>query len=87
MDFTCSLPITERQIPPALRRKADDSEEKSKSKLKKEKRAAKKNKKHKGNNKYSLYPQTNKVAESIEVNKSDSESDADVEDNIEVIIY
>ncbi|GJQ73747.1 hypothetical protein Trydic_g14079 [Trypoxylus dichotomus] len=76
-----SLPITEKTIPPLLRRKADEIEDKSKHHVKKEKRAPKKNKKQKSQkNILSVKPvEPSPKSES----NSGSESDADVEDNLE----
>ncbi|KAF5291423.1 hypothetical protein FQR65_LT01734 [Abscondita terminalis] len=73
-----SLPISEKQIPPVLRRKAEESDDNklSKHQTKKEKRAVKKKKK--------LKEQRNDITvDSSLQNESDSESDADVEDNVE----
>lgn len=78
-----SLPISETQVPPVLRRKAEESDDNKPSKYqtKKEKRVAKKNKKLKafndgmGENDFG----TSQGAD----NKSETESDADVEDNVE----
>lgn len=74
-----SLPVAEKQVPPVLRRKAEEIEDKpSKHQIKKEKRAErKKNKKQKSHITFI----TNKEIHVME--KSDSESDADVEDNVE----
>ncbi|KRT80908.1 Peptidase, partial [Oryctes borbonicus] len=77
-----SLPITEKTIPPLLRRKADEIEDKSKHQIKKEKRAAKKNKKYKGQKNLILPMKSVDVLTKSESN-SGSESDADVEDNLE----
>lgn len=73
-----SLPIGETQIPPVLRRKAEESDDSRSSKYqtKKEKRAAKKNKKLKA-----LDDTT--IGNPTVDNKSESESDADIEDNVE----
>ncbi|KAJ8946788.1 hypothetical protein NQ314_008771, partial [Rhamnusium bicolor] len=82
-----SLPISEKQLPPVLRRKAEEIEDNkpSKHQIKKEKRVErKKNKKqksHRSLNNNMLISQTS-VTDGVE-NKSDSESDADVEDNVE----
>ncbi|XP_017770908.1 PREDICTED: ubiquitin carboxyl-terminal hydrolase 16 [Nicrophorus vespilloides] len=89
-----SLPISEKQTPPVLRRKADelDDNKTSKHQIKKEKRQAKKNKKSKHHQKQIAVAsastaadnQTNSASSpSIDKYCSDSESDADVEDNIE----
>ncbi|CAH2005134.1 unnamed protein product [Acanthoscelides obtectus] len=82
-----SLPICEKQLPPVLRRKAEDIEDKpSKHQIKKEKRAErKKNKKQKSNQSLLLNSNTSIVAWTGEEmgNKSESESDADIEDNAE----
>lgn len=85
-----SLPISESQVPPVLRRKADDSDDikPSKHQIKKEKRAErKKNKKQKGVRTKGFGQPMSIDDESRIDNKSDSESDADVEDNTEVIIF
>ncbi|KAF5270650.1 hypothetical protein FQA39_LY01388 [Lamprigera yunnana] len=75
-----SLPISEKQIPPLLRRKAEESDDKpSKHQTKKEKRAAKKKKKQKERSDMAM---DSNYGDNIP-NDSDSESDADVEDNIE----
>jgi ubiquitin carboxyl-terminal hydrolase 16/45 len=85
-----SLPITEKQLPPILRRKAEeiDDNKPSKHQIKKEKRAErKKNKKQKSykNMNVAIGP-VNQPPGGVDVDmdKSDSESDADVEDNVEV---
>ncbi|XP_018576417.1 ubiquitin carboxyl-terminal hydrolase 16 isoform X2 [Anoplophora glabripennis] len=83
-----SLPISEKQLPPLLRRKAEEIEDNkpSKHQTKKEKRAErKKNKKQKGHRNLVNNFQNNQLssADPSMDNKSDSESDADVEDNIE----
>ncbi|KAK4874090.1 hypothetical protein RN001_013450 [Aquatica leii] len=72
-----SLPISEKQIPPVLRRKAEESDDNkpSKHQTKKEKRAAKKKKKQKERN--------DSAMDSTLQNESESESDADIEDNVE----
>lgn len=81
-----SLPICEKQLPPVLRRKAEDIEDcnkPSKHQSKKEKRAEKKKNKKQKSNKNLL---TNIITfnnDGTIVNKSESESDADVEDNVE----
>lgn len=78
-----SLPITEKQIPPVLRRKAEeiDDNKPSKYQIKKEKRAErKKNKKQKARS--SFIGPSNQPSD-VNMDKSDSESDADVEDNAE----
>lgn len=82
-----SLPVVEKQLPP--RRKADEIEEKpSKHQIKKEKRAErKKNKAHKFQKfslNDSLIGETNLPQNNGKMDKSDSESDADIEDNVEV---
>lgn len=76
-----SLPISEKQIPPALRRKAEEIEDNKPSQYqsKKEKRAEKKKKKQAARN-VNLQNSTT----TTEQNHSESESDADVEDNVEV---
>ncbi|XP_023016937.1 ubiquitin specific protease 16/45 isoform X2 [Leptinotarsa decemlineata] len=79
-----SLPISEKQLPPVLRRKAEDLDDNkpSKHQIKKEKRAErKKNKKQKNNR--SILNNEMIFTNSNLVNKSESESDADVEDNVE----
>lgn len=80
-----SLPISETLIPPVQRRKAEelDDNKPSQYQIKKEKRAAKKNKKQKNNRNVNIqniaaFPQHNSG------NNSENESDADVEDNVEV---
>lgn len=79
-----SLPITEKQIPPVLRRKAEeiiDDNKPSKYQIRKDKRAErKKNKKQKGRS--SFVGPINQTSD-VNMEKSDSESDADVEDNAE----
>ncbi|CAG9774052.1 unnamed protein product [Ceutorhynchus assimilis] len=80
-----SLPITEKQMPPVLRRKAEDSEDHkpSKHQLKKEKRAERNKKRQNRKN--------NANSSNVAETKSDSEeslnqspnADADVEDNDE----
>lgn len=82
-----SLPISEKQLPPVLRRKAEELEDNkpSKHQIKKEKRAERKKKKQ---NKYNRNI-SNNILNSIPMadgspEKSDSESDADIEDNVEV---
>lgn len=75
-----SLPISEKQVPPVLRRKAEDLDDNkpSKHQIKKEKRAErKKNKKHKALASNTIIFKQDGTF----VSKSDSESDADVEDN------
>ncbi|RZC36527.1 UCH and/or zf-UBP domain containing protein, partial [Asbolus verrucosus] len=84
-----SLPITEKQLPPVLRRKAEeiDDNKPSKHQIKKEKRAErKKNKKQKSHRNMNVAIGPNQPSSGVDVNmdKSDSESDADVEDNAEV---
>nr|CAH7757613.1 unnamed protein product [Callosobruchus chinensis] len=80
-----SLPISEKQLPPLLRRKAEEIDDKpTKHQIKKEKRAErKKNKKQKSNR--SLFNANASLAGTSEAmdNKSESESDADIEDNAE----
>lgn len=83
-----SLPVADRPIPPAYRRKSDsvdvmETENKpSKYQLKKEKRAAHKARKHHHHKSQSGGPPI--VEEQTNDNKSESEeSDADIEDNIE----
>lgn len=83
-----SLPIVEKPLPP--RRKADEIEEKpSKHQIKKEKRAErKKNKAHKYHKFQFIGPSPNPADGNLSENnskmeKSDSESDADIEDNVE----
>lgn len=66
-----------------LRRKADEIEDKSKHQIKKEKRTAKKNKKQKGHKNVILAVKPTDPLGKSESN-SGSESDADVEDNLEV---
>ncbi|XP_019765732.1 ubiquitin carboxyl-terminal hydrolase 45 isoform X1 [Dendroctonus ponderosae] len=81
-----SLPISEKQIAPVLRRKADDSEDNkpSKHQIKKEKRAEKKKKKQKYNrNNNLLITNMNDTDVAMEHKSSSEESDADVEDNAE----
>lgn len=83
-----SLPITEKQLPPVLRRKAEeiDDNKPSKHQIKKEKRAErKKNKKQKSIRNMNVTIGPNPAPSGLDVNmdKSDSESDADVEDNVE----
>lgn len=82
-----SLPITEKQLPPVLRRKAEeiDDNKPSKHQIKKEKRAErKKNKKQKSykNLNVTIGPCPAPSGD-VDMDKSDSESDADVEDNVE----
>lgn len=84
-----SLPITEKQIPPVLRRKAEDLDDKpTKYQIKKEKKAtAKKNKKNKSVKNVIPNQLSSNVAdadETLDAKNSGTESDADVEDNIEV---
>lgn len=78
-----SLPISEKQMPPVLRRKAEeiDDNKPSQYQSKKEKRAEKKKKKMAAKN----FSTNDSIAGTSNQNHSDSESDADVEDNIEVI--
>lgn len=83
------MPIVEKPLPP--RRKADEIEEKpSKHQIKKEKRAErKKNKAHKYHKFQFIGPSPNPADGNLSENnskmeKSDSESDADIEDNVEV---
>ncbi|CAH0563841.1 unnamed protein product [Brassicogethes aeneus] len=82
-----SLPISEKQVPPVLRRKAEDSDDTkpSKHQIKKEKRAErKKNKKQKNHKSFSsLNSSSMSAGGETGMDKSDSESDADVEDNAE----
>lgn len=78
-----SLPISEKQIPPALRRKAEEIEDNKPSQCqsKKEKRAEKKKKKKQATkNLLSSLESANMSTQ----NHSESESDADIEDNVEV---
>lgn len=79
-----SLPISEKQIPPALRRKAEEIEDNKPSQYqsKKEKRAEKKKKKLAARSLIITSPEA--TASTSSQNHSDSESDADVEDNVEV---
>nr|XP_015838142.1 PREDICTED: ubiquitin carboxyl-terminal hydrolase 16 [Tribolium castaneum]XP_015838143.1 PREDICTED: ubiquitin carboxyl-terminal hydrolase 16 [Tribolium castaneum]XP_015838144.1 PREDICTED: ubiquitin carboxyl-terminal hydrolase 16 [Tribolium castaneum] len=85
-----SLPITEKQLPPVLRRKAEEIEDNkpSRHQIKKEKRAErKKNKKQKSHKNVNIVmgPSNQPTAGlDVDMDKSDSESDADVEDNVEV---
>lgn len=86
--FDLSLPVSDRPVPPAYRRKSDaevmETEKPSKYQLKKEKRAAHKARKqhHHKNINNSSGPTI--VEEQAAENKSESEeSDADIEDNIE----
>lgn len=84
-----SLPIVEKQNPPVFRRKADELDETkaSKHQLKKENKAARKAKKRKGPRTVSSFNSPG-TSGSMDVqgneNNSDWESDADVEDNVEV---
>lgn len=73
-----SVPISEKQMPPAQRRKAEEIEDNKVNsyQTKKEKRAAKKNKKQKSN-----VNNLNIITSPARENNSGSESDADVEDN------
>lgn len=86
--FLYSLPISEKQVAPVLRRKAEDNEDNkpSKHQVKKEKRAERKKKKQKHNKNNNLLLCNNVQDADVSMeNKSDSEeSDADVEDNVEV---
>lgn len=77
-----SLPISEKQIPPALRRKAEEIEDNKPSQYqsKKEKRAEKKKKKQAARN----VNLQNSNTTNEQNNHSESESDADIEDNVEV---
>ncbi|XP_018327988.1 ubiquitin carboxyl-terminal hydrolase 16, partial [Agrilus planipennis] len=82
-----SLPIAEKQLPPVLRRKAEeiDDNKQSKHQIKKERKLARKNKKQKGS-RSSFSTVSNHNVTMTEENKSDdnnseSESDADIEDN------
>lgn len=74
-------------MPPALRRKADeiDHHKPSKQQIKNEKKAERKKKKQKSRNSINsiLNNQLDTAGVPLET-KSDSESDADVEDNIDV---
>lgn len=84
-----SVPISEKQLPPVLRRKAeeiDDVDNKlSKHQIKKEKRAErKKNKKQKSNKNFNAFIGPS-LENDVNMEKSDSESDADVEDNAEAV--
>lgn len=78
-----SLPISEKQVPPALRRKAEEIEDGkvAQGQSKKEKRAEKKKKRQAA--KAVGLANATVSAESV-ANHSESESDADVEDNVEV---
>lgn len=81
-----SLPITEKQLPPVLRRKAEEIEDNkpSRHQIKKEKRAErKKNKKQKSHKNINVIIGSNNQPVDVNMDKSDSESDADVEDNVE----
>ncbi|KAG5871052.1 hypothetical protein JTB14_037467 [Gonioctena quinquepunctata] len=88
-----SLPISEKQLPPVLRRKAEeiDDNKPTKHQIKKEKRAErKKNKKQKhhknvDSNELTFTYSNNELTftNSNITNKSESESDADIEDNLE----
>lgn len=79
------MPITEKQIPPIFRRKAEEIDDKpSKYQMKKEKKAAKKNKRNK-TYKSTINTSSNSDDPKSNINNSDTESDADVEDNIEVL--
>ncbi|CAG9858181.1 unnamed protein product [Phyllotreta striolata] len=80
-----SLPICEKQLPPAFRRKAEDLDENkpSKHQIKKEKRAErKKQKKQKGYKSTTTNDGADAAVAAAEA-ASESESDADVEDNAE----
>lgn len=90
-----SLPISEKQLPP-IRRKAEEIEDNkpSKHQLKKEKRAERK-KNRKPHKIYTNFSQigiegnnlvTTQDGDDVGLEKSDSESDADVEDNAEDVI-
>lgn len=73
---------------PVLRRKAEDNEDNkpSKHQVKKEKRAERKKKKQKHNKNNLLLCNNVQSTDVTMENKSDSEeSDADVEDNVEVL--
>jgi len=76
-------------VAPVLRRKAEDNEDNkpSKHQVKKEKRAERKKKKQKHNKNNNLLLCNNVQDADVSMeNKSDSEeSDADVEDNVEVL--
>ncbi|XP_044759903.1 ubiquitin carboxyl-terminal hydrolase 16 isoform X2 [Coccinella septempunctata] len=79
-----SLPVVEKQLPP--RRKAEEIEEKpSKHQIKKEKRAERKKNKQQKYQKFQFNGSdgTNSLQNNGKIEKSDSESDADVEDNAE----
>lgn len=78
-----SLPISEKPVPPALRRKAEEIEDNKPSQYqsKKEKRAEKKKKKKQAAK--NLLGTSDSTASGGQ-NHSDSESDADVEDNVDV---
>lgn len=80
------MPISEKQLPPVLRRKADEIEDNkpSKHQIKKEKKAERKEKRQRQRkNANSLF--NNQVTPEVSLQtKSDSESDADIEDNIDV---
>ncbi|KAL1494080.1 hypothetical protein ABEB36_009734 [Hypothenemus hampei] len=86
-----SLPISEKQVAPILRRKAEDNEDNkpSKHQMKKEKRAEKKkNKKQRhNNNNIKMEILKNNAANNtdtlMENNSGSEESDADIEDNVE----
>ncbi|KAL3274687.1 hypothetical protein HHI36_016065 [Cryptolaemus montrouzieri] len=80
-----SLPVAEKQVPPILRRKADEIEDKpSKHQIKKEKRAERKrNKKQKSHRNLMNSSDTALILGETSMEKSDSESDADIEDNVE----
>lgn len=84
------MPISEKSIPPVLRRKAEETDDHKPSKLqiKKEKRTVKKTKKQKSRSYNDNIMNTSLSRDSLSEDKksndnSDSESDADVEDNIE----
>ncbi|CAG9832560.1 unnamed protein product [Diabrotica balteata] len=81
-----SLPISEKKLPPVLRRKAEDIEDNnkpSKHQIKKEKRAERKKNKKQKSSKGVLSNTIVFYNDGTFVNKSESESDADVEDNVE----
>lgn len=86
-----SLPISEKQIPPALRRKAEEIEDNKPSpyQSKKEKRAEKKKKKLAAKSlvNATASASTEAVASTSSQIHSESESDADVEDNVEVSLH
>ncbi|XP_060523089.1 ubiquitin carboxyl-terminal hydrolase 16/45 [Cylas formicarius] len=85
-----SLPICEKQLAPVLRRKAEEIEDAakpSKYQIKKEKRAEKKKKNKKHQNQRNGAAASGALVQQADdvfmENKSESESDADVEDNAE----